>query len=836
VVKERQVLLERYLQSLFQLVFVLNDAHVVDIFHLEQLSKKSRSRAATSSSSSGSDHNHSNNNNNNNRRALVSRNRRRSTISSGGAPRNANDDRYFHAKSSSSSPRGHSDGDDDDQDQDQVDLILMPDDSGVDDDGDERERNSLVERQLRYASFGSVPLIEKVATGVRGFVDASVQRFDRFPSTRVWKRSYCVLKRDTLYLDKFVSKGLCWLGSCNRVRRHTLGDRPRRLRNSTRMGIAFSIEGVDKLGMQLAARTARDMQRWSTAVSLVGVNSHVNGGAPFACAPSPPENYGDAQRYCCGWLLVFDARSGQWKSRYCVLSLATGVLQFFVRRARHRYSLRDATAMLAPIERQLLLTSPSQGVLRLRLKNDALRELWRASLVIASVQPLYAFDLAAHERILAHAAELLDGSAAAASSSSSSALPSPRQRSRSFNYDVQRAIALGRRRRSTSQNVAADEASQDAVGMPATSQQRAQSADARSLPAEFLSSPSSSMIGAELSTEIAEFRADVLETIGKFRSQLPTPGRQSSQDALDGATSVASSPAAMRILCLDGGLLRGLVSSSAAAALEARGTLSCASGVDMLCALSDASFVAVGVAFGFPIECCVRLLELAVRRTVASDSAGRDSLNCARFRSQYFHVLCNEVFGQLRLRDAPKLVAVPLVELSDGRATLRICSNFLDADDDAPPFAAEVVMRSLAWPAMFQCVDYCDGALALGNDPSALAVALAVGSKRATLDSLHVLSIGSGALSVGGDIAKRKYHGALQWAPRLPDLMLASSSAASSQTCARLLDSARLHRIDSAMPPGDMPIDDIDALLSSVRKATEALAATNDLPNLFSST
>lgn len=261
-----------------------------------------------------------------------------------------------------------------------------------------------------------------------------------------------------------------------------------------------------------------------------------------------------------------------------------------------------------------------------------------------------------------------------------------------------------------------------------------------------------------------------------------------------------------RILSLDGGGLRGLVTTVLLERLTALHP-DLLERVDLLAGASIGGMLALGLAADIPVSDFRQaflqqgpaILLDSVRPPDVGYLACYDNYNLRRF--------LQGMFGERRLGDLRRRVLVTAYEL-DARPQLpgqlrrskpKVFHNFDDQSADPEQLLVDVALATGAVPAVFPIHHgYVDGGVFAAH-PGMCAVAQAIDrhTGRRQLDELVMLSIGTGRSPNYLEVADRGDWGWDQWSAeqRIMWLMLASDREAVDFQCSRLLGE-RYHRVD----------------------------------------
>ena len=269
-----------------------------------------------------------------------------------------------------------------------------------------------------------------------------------------------------------------------------------------------------------------------------------------------------------------------------------------------------------------------------------------------------------------------------------------------------------------------------------------------------------------------------------------------------------------RILSLDGGGIRGILTASLIERLEqARpGFLGM---VDLFAGTSTGGILALGLAAGKTPSEAIRLYEVDGRR-VFSDS-GLDNIwdvgNAvgAQYSNKGLKQVLQEQFGEQTLGDLPQHVLISSFDLDNSGGNPRVMAgkrtwkpkffhNLPGPGSDAAEKVADVALRTASAPSYFPVYQgYIDGGV-VANNPGmcALAQALDANAGGRNLTEVALLSLGTGRFP--RYITTRSADwGWAQWARPLIDIMLEGNVDVPDFQATRLLG-PRYQRVDPVLP------------------------------------
>lgn len=284
----------------------------------------------------------------------------------------------------------------------------------------------------------------------------------------------------------------------------------------------------------------------------------------------------------------------------------------------------------------------------------------------------------------------------------------------------------------------------------------------------------------------------------------------------------------MKILSLDGGGIRGVLSARIVERIESARPFLAA--VDVFSGTSVGSINAAWYASGRPASGLVQMFRER-SRDIFADSLWDDlkdlgNLRGAQYGSEGLQSVLASTFGDARLRDLPKRVVITTVDLDNPGPPRGWRFKVYDREHDGDVPVSRAVATSAAAPTYFPVVHGCaDGGL-VANNPAACALAYAVAARRRNDPAYQPLPGDFSMLSVGTGRNPRWIEGEgshdwglSQWLRHLLDLIFDCGVQAPHFQCKQFLGGDYL-RVQPDMPR-DVPLDDADAVDELVQIADQ---------------
>lgn len=293
--------------------------------------------------------------------------------------------------------------------------------------------------------------------------------------------------------------------------------------------------------------------------------------------------------------------------------------------------------------------------------------------------------------------------------------------------------------------------------------------------------------------------------------------------------------ASYRIVALDGGGIRGLLSLVVIQRLEQAcpGWLASA---DLLAGTSTGGIIALGLAHGVPLDELRALYEQRGAQ-IFNDSWIDNALDLgntvgAQYSNRELKRELRRIFGETRLGDLSRRVLIPAFDLDNGHAdpalrgwSPKFFHNIAGPDSDGDRLAWQVALYTSAAPTYFPSVDgFIDGGV-VTNNPSMAALAQAQDHRSLipppSPGEIALLSLGTGT-SLMRIERKTLDWGRAQWVSPLLSIMLDGVMGVADYQCRQMLG-GRYHRLAPVFPPEQViGLDAVDRIADLVAFA-EAL-------------
>ncbi|WP_078380464.1 CBASS cGAMP-activated phospholipase [Sutcliffiella halmapala] len=279
----------------------------------------------------------------------------------------------------------------------------------------------------------------------------------------------------------------------------------------------------------------------------------------------------------------------------------------------------------------------------------------------------------------------------------------------------------------------------------------------------------------------------------------------------------------MKILCIDGGGIRGVFAVAILQAIENEYKKPIGDLFDMVAGTSTGSIIASSVSI--KVEMTSVLKNYKEFGGKIFDRQAKVGLFKSIYSDKYLRRFFHQAFGERSLADVTKPLLIPAVDVTHGRPFVHR-SNYGNKDTkDLTIKLWDAVLSSCSAPVYFPPNNINNHYLSIdgglwANNPSLVCLTEALEYFKVDLKEMKILSIGTGLQKIDFTIQKNKYWGVKQWlpfqlpfmkvTPKLLDLALQLSSESVSYQCQHLLGDNYL-RLNKELGE-EVPFDDITCM------------------------
>jgi uncharacterized protein len=279
----------------------------------------------------------------------------------------------------------------------------------------------------------------------------------------------------------------------------------------------------------------------------------------------------------------------------------------------------------------------------------------------------------------------------------------------------------------------------------------------------------------------------------------------------------------MKILCIDGGGIRGVFALAILEAMEEECGTPIGDLFDVIAGTSTGAIIAASIALKKEMSEVLKSYQIyGLKIFVRQSSVGFfKSVYSDRYLRKFF----KKAFGETTLKDIEKPLLIPAVDITHGKPYVHRSNFGFPNHSNLETKLWDAVLSSCSAPIYFPPNNVnnrylsVDGGL-WANNPSLVCLTEAIHFFKKSMPDIHILSLGTGNQNIDFTIDSEKYWGAKQWlpfhlpsmkvTPKLLDLALNLSSESVSYHCKLLLNENYL-RINQHLGE-EVPFDQIEAI------------------------
>jgi len=274
-----------------------------------------------------------------------------------------------------------------------------------------------------------------------------------------------------------------------------------------------------------------------------------------------------------------------------------------------------------------------------------------------------------------------------------------------------------------------------------------------------------------------------------------------------------------KILCIDGGGIKGVFPASLIATLEESIDGKVSDYFDLIVGTSTGGIIALGLGMGFTGQQVLTFYEKYGSMVFKGSPLGfLRHFGISKYSNEGLRQALEETFGAKVLGESSKRLVIPSMNLETGEVYIYKTAHHERFQHDYKVKAVDVALSTSAAPTYFPThmsatgVPLVDGGV-WANNPVGMAVVEAIGVLGWSKDDLQVLSIGCTSESMSMKIGK-KLPWLLYWAPNLVSVFMASQSSASLGTAQILAGFENVTRIDPIVAKGKFGLDVLEGIKS----------------------
>lgn len=281
-----------------------------------------------------------------------------------------------------------------------------------------------------------------------------------------------------------------------------------------------------------------------------------------------------------------------------------------------------------------------------------------------------------------------------------------------------------------------------------------------------------------------------------------------------------------KILCIDGGGIKGVFPASFLAAVEENISGRVADYFDLIVGTSTGGIIALGLGLGLSSQEILTFYKQNGEKIFGGNRLLKSLRHFlfSKYDQQALKTALEVTFAERKLGDSKNRLAIPSLDLQTGKVYIHKTAHHERFRTDYKRPVVDVALSTSAAPTFFPAHLLATGSPLVdggiwSNNPIGLAVVEAIGILKWRAEDLQILSIGC----TSSPISKRKLaRGKAYWALRAIDLFMHAQSSASLGTAAVLTSHEQIKRFDPVVSPEKYDLDNYKAIPS-----LEGLGASN---------
>lgn len=270
-----------------------------------------------------------------------------------------------------------------------------------------------------------------------------------------------------------------------------------------------------------------------------------------------------------------------------------------------------------------------------------------------------------------------------------------------------------------------------------------------------------------------------------------------------------------RILCIDGGGIKGVFPASFLSTVEESLGSPVADYFDLIVGTSTGGIIALGLGLGLRASDLLHFYQ--ERGPAIFNGNGKIGILRQLFRAKYnpepLRKCLSEAFGSRRLGDSRKRLVIPSFNVESGEVHVWKTAHHPRLERDYLHSAVEVALSTGAAPTYFPTYKAQSGTPLIdggvwANNPVAIAAVEAIGVLGWQASELRILSLGCTAAPFDIDWGRKHSLGKLGWATKIADLFVTAQSVSATGMAQHLLsDRNNLVRISPTVGKNRFELD-----------------------------
>lgn len=300
----------------------------------------------------------------------------------------------------------------------------------------------------------------------------------------------------------------------------------------------------------------------------------------------------------------------------------------------------------------------------------------------------------------------------------------------------------------------------------------------------------------------------------------------------------------MRMLCIDGGGIRGVFPIAILQAIEEEYKTPVGDLFDVIAGTSTGSIIAASAAMNTDMDKLMQSYQTYGEKIFVRKA--KVGLFKSVYSDTYLRRLLKRAFGETSLADIKKVLLIPAVDITHGKPYIHRSNYGFSNDHELSIKLWDAVLSSCSAPIYFPPNNVNNQFLSIdgglwANNPSLVCITEALRHLETDLREIRIFSIGTGKQKIDFTIDENKYWGVRQWlpfqfpkmtvTPKLLDLAMDLSSESVTYHCCQLLGANYL-RLNQELTE-EIPFDDIRCMSDLARLGRQVYFKNRDEIDAF---
>ena len=275
-----------------------------------------------------------------------------------------------------------------------------------------------------------------------------------------------------------------------------------------------------------------------------------------------------------------------------------------------------------------------------------------------------------------------------------------------------------------------------------------------------------------------------------------------------------------RILCIDGGGIKGVFPASFLATVEDALGKPISHFFDLIVGTSTGGIIALGLGLGFSAQQMMAFYEESGPAIFGGNGSLRllRRLARAKYKPSALKAALHGAFGERLIGESQTRLVIPSFNIENGEVHVWKTAHHPRLERDYKHRAVEVALSTAAAPTYFPTyltkagIPLIDGGV-WANNPVAIAVVEAIGILRWDAAEIQILSLGCTTPPLAANWGRNHSLGIVGWSHKIVDVFMAAQSASATGMAQHLLaDRNQLLRINPIVGQGRFDVDKIDGI------------------------